>query len=150
MRRLFALAVLVLIPAAAATAQPIADTLFTWQGYGRTGRCRVSVYPAPEGEDRTRTLVVHEVAGNHGPSTLDDARYLVEQIGRTLGIEPSTATWVFHWGGFSYEGASEGGGKELFLRATFRASDSGRLSPPSWRVVSRPDVDDLTDRRYRS
>jgi hypothetical protein len=147
MRCFLALAALVLAPAAS-FAQPLADTLFTWQGYGRTGQCRVAVYPAPEREARTRTFVVREVADNAGPSTLEDARFLVEQIGRTLGVEPASATWVFHWGSFSFDGAG-GERKELFLRATFRANDNGRLSPPTWRVVSRADVEEMTDRLLR-
>lgn len=149
MRRLALLLVLLATPAVAAVAQPLADTVFAWQGYGQTSRCRVAVYPAAEGEDaRTRTIVVRELAGNSGPSTLDDARFLVEQIGRTIGVEPAAATWVFHWGGFSFDDAADRG-KELFLRATFRATDRGRLTPPSWRVVSRADVEEMTDRRFR-
>ncbi len=158
--RLAALLVATLTPAAA-LAQPLADTVFAWQGYGQTSRCRVVVYPSGENEEaRTRTIVVRELAGNTGASTLDDARFLVEQIGRTLGVEPASAYWVFHWGGFSFasggdrgdgsDGDGGSGGKELFLRATFRATDRGRLTPPSWRVVSREDVEEITDRRYRS
>lgn len=139
---------------AAALAQPLADTVFAWQGYGQTSRCRVVVYPSGENDEaRTRTIVVRELAGNTGASTLDDARFLVEQIGRTLGVEPSAAYWVFHWGGFSFASGGErgsDGGKELFLRATFRATDRGRLTPPAWRVISREDVEEITDRRYRS
>ena len=151
MRRLALLAALVALPTApAALAQPLADTTFSWQGYGASSRCRVAVYRSGEtgSDDRSRTVVVREVAGNRGPSTLDDARYLVEQIGRSLGVNPSSAYWVFHWGGFSYDEAA-GRGKELFLRATFRESDRGRLSPPSWRVVSREEVEEMTDRRFR-
>ena len=149
--RLAALVALV-APALPAAAQPLADTLFAWSGYNVTSRCRVAVYPAPppkraDDEDaRTTTIVVRELAENPGPSTLDDARYLVEQVGRTLGVDPASAYWVFHWGGFSY-GADRG--KELFLRATFRRSDAGRLTGPSWRVLSREEVEEITDRRFR-
>ncbi len=154
-RPLFAttlLALAVLAPPAA-RAQALADTVIAWQGYGQTSRCRVVIYPAGEGgasETRTRTIIVREMADNRGPSTLDDARFLVEQIGRSLGVEPASAYWVFHWGGFSFESTAEAQpGKEIFLRATFRATDRGRLTPPSWRVVSRADIDEITDRRYR-
>ena len=149
-----ALAVLATLAPVAARAQAIADTVIAWQGYGQTSRCRVVVYPAGESganETRTHTIIVREMADNRGPSTLDDARFLVEQIGRTLGVEPASAYWVFHWGGFSFtsDDAAVGAGKEIFLRATFRATDRGRLTPPSWRVVSREDIDEITDRRYR-
>ena len=136
-----------LLLSAAAQAQTVSDTVFAWQGYGRTSTCRLAVYPSPESEDRPYTIVVREVEGNTGDSTLDDARYLVEQVGRTYGIDPTAATWVFHWGAFSYEGAQ--GGKELLLQATFRRGKSGSLTSPSWRLVSRGEVEEITDRMFR-
>ncbi len=145
-RFLFSAATLFVL-SAAAQAQTVADTLFAWQGYGRSSLCRISVYATPTSEDRPHTVVVREVGGNAGDSTLDDARYLVEQVGRTYGIDPAAATWVFHWGAFSYEGAQ--GSKELLLQATFRRGKTGSLTSPSWRLVSRPEVEELTDRQFR-
>lgn len=153
MRRFFALALLVLAAAPAARAQAFADTLFAWQGYGRESRCRLAVYPVSEEargrQDRfDRAVVLHERADNAGPSTLADAPYLVEQAARTLGIDPVRIVWVFHWDGSSFDGDASGARKELFLRATFSRSASGQLSNPSWRVVTRADVEELTDRRF--
>jgi hypothetical protein len=39
--------------------------------------------------------------------------------------------------------------KDLFLRVTFRRTESGRVSSPYWRVISRDDVREMTDRRWR-
>lgn len=131
-------------------AQPLADTLVTWRGYARTAQARVQVFPAPPDEDdRPRTLVVQELAANRGPSTLADVRYLAEHIGRQFGIDPAEATWIFHWGGFSYAGADPDDDKELFLRATFRRTSTNRLATPYWKVIDRNAVRELTDRRFR-
>ena len=131
-------------------AQPLADTLITWRGYARTAQARVYVYPSPPDEEaRTRTIVVQELAANRGPSTLNDVRYLAEHIGRQFGINPSAATWVFHWGAFSYDGAAPDDDKELFLRATFSRTSTGRLGSPYWKVIDRDAVRELTDRRFR-
>lgn len=127
--------------------QLVADTVFTWRSYARTGQCRVFVYATPHEEERTHTVVLRELADNRGPSTIDDAPYLVEEIGRHFGIDPAAAYWVFHWGAFSFaeEGASD---KELFIRATLRRTKSGNLGSPYWRVVTRAEVEDYTDRQF--
>lgn len=128
-------------------AQPLADTLITWRGYAREAEAQVVVYPAPPGDDRRdRTIIVRELARSRGPSTLADVRYLADRIGRTFQVDPARVYWIIHWGAFSHPGAR--GSKELFLRVTFRRSTSGRLSPPYWRLVSKDDVRELTDRRY--
>lgn len=132
------------------SAQPLVDTLFTWRGYARTAQCHVQVYPAPPDEDtRSRTIVVRELASNRGPSTLHDVRYLAERLGRQFGLDPAEAYWVFHWGAFSYEGAAPDDDKELFLRATFRRTSTGRIGTPYWKVIDRDAVRELTDRRFR-
>ncbi len=146
MTRLFALTALLLLPTAM-QAQALSDTLFAWQGYGRSSTCRLSIYPTPADEERPFTVVVREVGDNSGASTLDDARYLVEQVGRTFGLDPAEATWVFHWGAFSYEGGQ--GGKEVLLRATFRRGKRGDLTTPLWRLVTRAEVEEITDRQFR-
>jgi hypothetical protein len=110
----------------------------------------VQLYPAPPDEEtRVRTILVRELAENRGPSTLSDVRYLAEHIGRQFGIAPSAATWVFHWGAFSHEGAAPDDDKELFLRATFNRTSTGRLSTPYWKVIDRNAVRELTDRRFQ-
>jgi hypothetical protein len=140
--------VALLFPVAAA-AQPIADSLFSWRGYSRVSETHVSVYPsAPDEETRVHTVVLKELATNTGPSTVDDIRYLADLVGRQFGIDPVHAYWVVHWGAFSYAGASAQQ-KDLFLRVTFRRTESGRVSSPYWRVISRDDVREMTDRRWR-
>lgn len=125
---------------------PASDTLFTWRSYAREGSARLFVYPGGPDASRPYTVILRELAENRGPSTTDDARHVVELIGRGYAILPEEAYWIFHWGSFSHPDAS--GRKDLFLRATFRRLKSGALSTPSWRVISREEVEDLTDRRY--
>jgi len=137
-----------LIASRPAAGQPLADTLVTWRGYARTSTAQVQVYPSPPGDERRdRTIVVRELAASRGPSTLDDVRYLADRIGRAYGLDPARVYWILHWGAFSFRDAT--GRKELFLRVTFRRSDSGRLSSPFWRALTKTDVRELTDRRYR-
>jgi hypothetical protein len=132
-----------------ASAQLRVDTLFTWRGYARAATCRLQIYAVPSDEDRPHTVVLRELAENDGASTLTDARHLVELVGRRFEIDPAAATWVFHWGAFSFEGAAPNKRKEMFLRATFRWNKSGTLDTPSWRVVTRAQVEDYTDRQFR-
>ena len=142
------LAVLGLFLSIPALAQPQTDTTVTWRSYSRTGTAAVQVYPGPPDEEETHTLVVRELAENRGPSTIEDFPYLADLIGRQLGIDPTTAYWVLHWGGFSFEGANPDADKALFLRATFNRTESGSLSSPYWSVISETDVRELTDRRW--
>lgn len=132
-----------------ASAQLLADTVFTWQGYGRTATCHLRIYPTAPSEERTHTVVIRELAENDGPSTTSEARYLVELIGRQFDVDPAQAYWVFHWGAFSYEGARKNQRKELFLRATFRRNKNQSLGTPLWRVVTREEVEAYTDRQFR-
>lgn len=128
-------------------AQALVDTLVTWRTYASESTCRVRIYPAPSREKRSRTVIIDELATNLGPSTLQEAGHLADLIGRRYTIPPEAATWVFHWGAFSYPDAS--GNKEVFLRATFRESAGGTPGSPSWRVIDREEVETLTDRHYR-
>ncbi len=130
-------------------AQPQADTTVTWRSYSRTGTAQVRVYPGPPDDEETHTIVIRELAENQGPSTVDDFQYLADLVGRQLGINPTAAYWVLYWGGFSFEGADPDAGKALFLRATFNRTESGNLSSPYWDVISKTDVRELTDRRWR-
>jgi len=130
-------------------AQVQVDTVFTWQAYGRQGRCRVRVYKASPDDDRTHTVVLQELAENRGPTVTTDSRHLVELVGRAFGVDPATAHWVFHWGAFSFEDARPDARKQLFLRATFRRTKGGGLASPSWRVVDRDDLAAYTDRLFQ-
>ncbi len=146
--RLLALVALGLLPVVQAPAQPQVDTTVTWRSYSRTGTAGVKVYPGPPDDEETHAIVVKELAKNQGPSTVEDFQYLADLIGRRLGINPTKAYWVLHWGGFSFEGADPNADKALFLRATFNRTKSGNLSSPYWKVVSETDVRELTDRRW--
>jgi len=139
-----------------ATAQLRVDTVFTWQGYARTATCHLRIYGTPpdastpaNAGDRPYTVVIRELAENDGPATTADARHLAELVGRRFSLDPATAYWVFHWGWFSYPGATAGRRKELFLRATFRRNNNQSLGPPQWRLVTREAVEDYTDRHFR-
>ncbi len=145
---LFALLAVAPSTAPTARAQLMVDTLFTWQGYARIAQTHLRLYYNPAEEKRPYTVVLRELAANRGPSTITDARYLADEIGRTFGIDPAEATWVFHWGGFSFDGADPDDAKELFIRATFSRSTSDRLTGPSWRIVGRDDVIAYTDRHF--
>jgi hypothetical protein len=146
--RPLALAVLGLCLNLPALAQPQTDTTVTWRSYSRTGTAQVQVYPGPPDEEETHTVVIRELAENRGPSTVEDFSYLADLVGRRLGIDPTTAYWVSHWGGFSFEGADPEADKALFLCATFNRTESGALGSPHWDVISKTDVRELTDRRW--
>lgn len=131
-----------------APAQALLDTLFTWEAYAQDGRCRVRLYPTPPSDARrSHTIVVQELAENPGPSTLRDARHLIESIGRAFALDPAESYWIFHWGAFSFPQA-RASTKEVFLRATLRRERNGRLGPPLWRVIFREEVEHYTDRRF--
>lgn len=146
--RLCMLVALLLGAVPTASAQLVADTLFSWEGYGRTSTCRVRLFRSGVDQKKPLTIIVEEAGQNEGASTLDDVQHLVELLGRSLGVDPEEAFWVFHWGGFSFPG-SDGTDKEFFFRATFRRSDGGSLGTPFWRLVNRQTVVDYTDRAFR-
>lgn len=129
--------------ASTAFAQP-ADTLVTWRTYGQEGVTRVQTFPSND-EDRPLTFVVDELAENRAGAVTDDARYFADHLGRQLGVDPTTATFVFRFTGESFceDGTDE---KLLLLRATFRRTSAGNLSSPSWRLISRDELAELTDR----
>ena len=130
-------------------AQLVADTLFTWQGYGQASHCQVQIYATPPDAKRRYIVVLRELADNPGPTVLDDTAYLAEEVGRQFSIDPATAYWVLHWGAFSYPGAADRPRKELFLRASFHRTKTQRLSSPQWRVLTRDELEDYTDRHFR-
>lgn len=147
--RIVLLGVLIVLIAQPARAQPQTDTTITWRSYSRTGTVQVQVYPGPPDDEEEHTIVLRELAENRGPSTIDDLQYLADLVGRQLGVNPVEAYWVLHWGGFSFEGADPNADKALFLRATFNRTQSGNMSSPYWSVISKTDVRELTDRRWR-
>jgi hypothetical protein len=147
-RRISALILCGFCLATTTPAQPRIDTTITWRSYSRTGTAAVDVYPGPPDEEETHTIILRELAENRGPSTVQDLQYLADLVGRRFGIDPTTAYWVIHWGGFSFEGADPKADKSLFLRATFNRTESGNLSSPYWSVISETDVRELTDRRW--
>ena len=121
----------------------LADTLVTWQTYGAEGVARVRTFAAND-EDRPLTVVVDELAENRAGAVTDDVRYFVDHFGRAFGIDPTAATFVFRFTGESF--CEDGGDKLLLLRATFRHTSAGNLGSPSWRVISRDELAELTDR----
>ncbi len=133
---------LLLLTSTALAAQP-ADTLLTWQTYGKEGVARVQTFEAND-EDRPLTVVVDERAENPVLVT-DDVGYFVETYGRSVGVDPAEATFVFRFTGRSFE-ADGPDDKMLLLRATFTRTKAGRLGSPSWRVITRDELAELTDR----
>lgn len=130
-----------LVPTAQAQA---IDTLFTWQTYDEQGITRVRVFPSND-EDRPITVVVDELAENQAGAVTDDVRYFVDTFGRQFGYDPTEITFVFRFSGESFceDGDAD---KLLLLRATFRRTAAGNLGSPSWRLLSRDELAELTDR----
>ncbi|HLT46237.1 MAG TPA: hypothetical protein VK002_03340 [Rubricoccaceae bacterium] len=141
---LFVLAAL-LTPAPGLHAQPLTDTLLTWRSYSHDREARVRLYRCDDA-DRPHTVVVDERAGNPGGPVTDEARYVAEVIGRAFGFDPATATFVFRFTAAGFAPGASDEGKALLLRATFRRGTSGALNAPSWRVLSRDALAELTDR----
>lgn len=135
---------LALLGAAGAEAQE-ADTLLTWRTYATDAVARVRIFPSNDA-DRPRTAVVDELAENRAGLVTDDVRFLAETIGRTYGFDPAETFFVFRFSGASFCGGGDGGDKMLLLRATFSRSGTGRLNAPNWRVITRNELADLTDR----
>lgn len=126
------------------------DTTLAWPGYGgtRTARVRLFENAARDRDRRTITVVLDDTATNPHPIT-GDAPFLAEHVGRALEIDPIHLAFVFRFDAAAFaKDASEGPrGKVLTLRATFRRTASGRLSSPSWRVLSPEETLDYTDLR---
>jgi len=137
-------ALVVATPPVRAVAQPVADSLFEWQGYARRSSARISIYGSPD-EKRPHAVIVKELAQNTGLSTIEDARYVVEQVGREFRMDPAKVTWFFRWGYYSFADARPSS-KELILRATFNRTKTGHLGLPQWRVASFEDLEEATDR----
>ena len=147
MRLLLLCCILFFLPAGS-SAQQLADTLFQWQGYTHPGKTRLLLFKTLEDNQRSHVAILQEQALNKGPTIQEDFSFLVEEIGRNFQIDPAETYWVLHWGAFSFvENASSS--KDLFLRATFRRNQDGRLGSPLWRLIRREDVEELTDRLFQ-
>lgn len=127
--------------------QMLADTLYSWQGYSKPALCGIQLFKNPSESSKKYTVVLTELAENTGPTTTTEIGYLAEAIGRTYHFDPTMAFWVIHWGDFSYSSANKSN-KELFIRATFRRTASQRIGAPQWRIISREDVENYTDRQF--
>ena len=137
-----------LLLAPQAHSQIVKDTLFSWKGYASRSTCGLQIFKNPTDTVRGYTIVLKELAENPGRSTIDDLAYIAEEIGRSYNIDPAKPLWVIHWGAFSYINGQKKG-KDLFIRATFRRTSTGRLSSPQWRIIRREDVEEYTDRQFR-
>ena len=141
-----------------ATIQEWQDKPLAWRSYPRSGfadggtqSATATIYgsrrPAPantsrhDSDERPYSVVLVQGDGNRAPIT-EDAKYLAEIIGRALGVSPSRLAFLFRF-------AVEGTDRPLTIRATFRASSSGGLVSPSWRVLSAEEVEDYTAERRR-
>ncbi len=129
------------------SAQPLTDTTYTWQGYAKMGVTKVQIYHNPSDKNRTKTIILKELAENGGPSIVADLPYLAEEISRALNFNPTEVFWVLHWGSFSFAEARVAK-KEIFLRASFKYTRGLQLSSPQWRVIGREEVEELTDRLF--
>jgi hypothetical protein len=130
-----------------AAAQILTDTLLTWQSYGTESVTRAQLYRSTH-ESRAHVVVLTELAENRGPSVTEDVRFVAEELAGALGIDPAEAFWVFRVGAYSYDAEAEGTRKEVLLRATFGRTKTDRLAAPTWRVVTKRDLGDLTDRQF--
>lgn len=140
---LCAFAALLLAPGLAA--QPLVDTLIVLQSYGYERTARVRLFRCDD-EARPHTVVIDERADGAASPATDEVRYVAEVIGRTFGFDPVAASFVFRFTARSFVADAREDGKALLLRATFRRGSSGDLNAPSWRVLSRDALADLTDR----
>ena len=132
----------VLSSAAPGSAQVLTDTLLTWRSYSHERSARVRIFSCDD-EARPHTVVVDERAESAGGPVTDEVRYVAEVVGRTFGFDPAEATFVFRFTAESFTAGEGDGGKAVLL---FRRTSSGELGSPSWRVLSRDALDELTDR----
>lgn len=146
--RFIVLCATVLVLSTPTMAQVPIDTVLAWNSYHTDRQARVRVFLADD-DARPYTAVIDEQAENPGAPVTDEVRYLAETVGRTLGFDPAAATFVFRFTAASFTPDGRDAGKVLLVRATFRRTDSGDLGTPSWRVITREALDDLTDRAFR-
>lgn len=144
---LFTLALIIPVPIS--LAQPVVDTTIVWRGYTKKGIAEVQLFSiAGTSSERSKVVIIREIADNQGPSTITDFPYLAEEVGRSFQLDPVQAFWIIHWGSFSFKNAQKAD-KEFFLRATFKRRKNQELGSPQWRLVDREYVEDLTDRAFK-
>lgn len=139
------LVLLLVVGATELRAQPLADTLLTWQSYSSERQARIRLFHCDD-EERPRTVVIDEQADGASAPVTEEVRYVAETVGRTFGFDPATATFVFRFTAAGFAPGARDDGKALLVRATFRRGASGDLNAPSWRVVGRDALAELTDR----
>lgn len=123
------------------------DTLISWNDYSRISSCRLTVFENPDDEKRPTVAVLSEIAENAGSPAIQDARFVVQRVGRQFNIDPAKAYWVFRWSAQSFLSPAESD-KEVLFQATFRWSKQKTLTGPSWRIIDRDKLLELTDRRW--
>lgn len=123
----------------------IRDSLMTWRTYSGEAEARVHVYLSND-LNRPVTVVVDESASNRSTMVTDDARYLADVIAREIGYDPVEISFVFRISASSFCECSAGN-KMLLLRATFTRTRTGNLATPNWRVLTRDELAELTDRQ---
>lgn len=137
---------LIAVPGNDLVAQVVADSTYTWQAYATIATCSISIYDTTD-DDQPKMVIVREVASNRGPTSVHDATFLIDRIARDFGLRPEDVVWIFRLGSYSYSGATASP-REILLRATVRRSSAGTLGRPSWRVVSRVQLEEWTDRAF--
>ncbi|NND73099.1 MAG: hypothetical protein HKN43_16110 [Rhodothermales bacterium] len=146
--RLTLTGVLLLFFSYPAFAQAI-DTVLTWRDYSRLASTRVRVYNVVDDKRKTLVVVIDEQSQNGGAPAINDARFVIQKIGKDLSIDPSSAYWVFRWtiGSFSDDCTST---KELLVMATMGRSKTNTLTGPSWKIVDSTRLLTMTDRKWDS
>ena len=143
----FLLVGLLLAISAGAQTNPVHDSDLSWRTYAAEQSARVRVYLCDD-ERRPRTVVVDERAENSTAVT-DEAQYVADHVGRSLGFDPTEATFVFRFTPASFVAEAPERGKTLLLRATFGRTSTGALASPTWRVIDGDALAELTDRALR-
>ena len=149
-RRLFALLVLALAPAAAAQLVPAEITTATyrewrqkplaWERRGVRHTVPASLY-ANDGRDRARRPYTVALADDGpGPIAAHEAQDVAGAVSDSLGVPVGQLALLFRYD------LGEGRGV-LTIRCTLSEREDGRLGSPSWRVLTREEVEDYTNRQ---
>ena len=141
---LFAFALSFAAPASAQHRSVPSDTVITWRTYARAVEVPIQVFTA-ESDRRPYTIVLDDRA-EYGALLTTDARFFAETVGRGLGVDPAEATFVFRYSAASFSEGEDPGRRALLVRATFSRNRSGTLAAPTWRLITRDELSDLTDR----
>lgn len=123
------------------------DTLISWNDYSKVSTTHLTVFDNPSDEKRPSVVVLSELAENEGTPPIRDARFAAQRVGRQYNIDPAKAYWIFRWTASSFTSNSESD-KEVLFQATFRWSKQKTLTGPSWRIIDRNRLLELTDRQW--